>query len=617
LQVLAEAPLLALEHVGQRLERPVAWTCHGAAAAPVVEQGVDGLLKHPLLVVDDDLRRAQVEQPLEAVVPVDDAAVEVVEVGRGEATAVELDHRTQLRRDDRDRLEDHPLGTVLARDERVDDLEPLDRTLLLLSLRGADRLAQHRGLAVEVEVLEQLTDRLRSHAAAEVDAEPVRRAEAVLELAEDLLVVDDQLGLELAEQPPRLLEPVDGVDGGLARVLAARLDVEVHLAHLERPLDDRVEILLLDPAVGPQAEVVRQLAQVALGVGGLEHLGEEPAAELARLLEVLLVDALRELLVVLVQLAAGEQALRDAVEVLRDRALLRAGRLLGLLLERGDRRLDLLGGRGDGLELTRGEPAVVADRRVADELADLLRVLRRDLGDELDEETTDERARVLERRQRLLLGPGREPAGPEVVVLVEVPLLALGEVVAAAGEPVLERGERLVAVDVDALGLAAHLVLETVQVLGPLLVVDSRDDRGREIEHLLEFARRDVEQVADPTGDALEEPDVRDRRREVDVAHPLATNLLPRHLDAAALADDALVADALVLAAVTLPVARRPEDALAEQAVALGLERAVVDRLRLRHLAGGPVADLLARREPDPDRVEVIDVDQVSPSFLR
>jgi hypothetical protein len=40
---------------------------------PVVEQRVDGLLEHPLLVVDDDLRRAEVEQPLEAVVPVDHA----------------------------------------------------------------------------------------------------------------------------------------------------------------------------------------------------------------------------------------------------------------------------------------------------------------------------------------------------------------------------------------------------------------------------------------------------------------------------------------------------------------------------------------------------------------
>ena len=79
-QVLAEPALLALEHVGERLERPVARARHRAAAAAVVEQRVDGLLQHALLVVDDDLRRAEIEQALEAVVPVDHAAVEVVQV---------------------------------------------------------------------------------------------------------------------------------------------------------------------------------------------------------------------------------------------------------------------------------------------------------------------------------------------------------------------------------------------------------------------------------------------------------------------------------------------------------------------------------------------------------
>ena len=43
--------------------------------------------------------------------------------------------------------------------------------------------------AIEVEVLQQVADRLRAHAAAEVDAEPVGRAEAVLELAEEHLVL--------------------------------------------------------------------------------------------------------------------------------------------------------------------------------------------------------------------------------------------------------------------------------------------------------------------------------------------------------------------------------------------------------------------------------------------
>ena len=81
-QVLAEPALLALQHVGQRLQRAVARPGDRPATTAVVEQRVDGLLQHALLVVDDDLGRAEVEQPLEAVVAVDHAAVQVVEVGR-------------------------------------------------------------------------------------------------------------------------------------------------------------------------------------------------------------------------------------------------------------------------------------------------------------------------------------------------------------------------------------------------------------------------------------------------------------------------------------------------------------------------------------------------------
>ena len=133
-QVLAEPALLALEQVRQRLERPVARPRDRTAAAAVVEQRVDGLLQHPLLVVDDDLGRAEVDQPLEAVVAVDHAAVQVVQVGRGEPAAVELHHRAQVRRDDRDAVEHHAHRRVAGGLERRDDLEPLQRTQLLLAL---------------------------------------------------------------------------------------------------------------------------------------------------------------------------------------------------------------------------------------------------------------------------------------------------------------------------------------------------------------------------------------------------------------------------------------------------------------------------------------------------
>ena len=76
-------------------------------------------------------------------------------------------------------------------------------------------------------------------------------------------------------------------------------------------------------------------------------------------------------------------------------------------------------------------------------------------------------------------------------------------------------------------------------------------------------------------------------------------------------------ANALVLAAVALPVFGRPEDLLAEETVALGLERAVVNRLGLLDFAERPRANLLRRREADAHGVEVVDVDQVQREGLR
>ena len=131
------------------------------------------------------------------------------------------------------------------------------------------------------------------------------------------------------------------------------------------------------------------------------------------------------------------------------------------------------------------------------------------------------------------------------------------------------------------------------------------DDVRLEVEDALEVAQRDVEQVADAARQPLEEPDVAHRRRQRDVAQALTAHLGLRHLDAALVADHAAVLHALVLAAEALPVGDRAEDLRAEQPVAFGLERAVVDGLRLGHLAVGPRQDLVRRRQADADGVEV------------
>ena len=188
-QVLAEAALLALEHVGERLQRTLVGAGDDAAAAAVVEQRVDRFLQHALLVADDDVGRAQLDQPLQAVVAVDDAAIEVVEVGRREAAAVERHQRPQVRRDHRHDGQDHPLRLVAGLHERLDQLQALGE-LLRLQLRGRlrDLDAQVGRELLEVERAQHVADRFR----ADLGGEAVV---AVLVLRLEVLVLGQELTL--------------------------------------------------------------------------------------------------------------------------------------------------------------------------------------------------------------------------------------------------------------------------------------------------------------------------------------------------------------------------------------------------------------------------------------
>jgi hypothetical protein len=105
--------------------------------------------------------RAQLDQPLQAVVAVDDAAVEVVEVRRREAAAVERHQRAQVRRDHRHDGHDHPFRAVAGFEEVLDELQPLDE-LLRLQLAGGllQLLAQLLGLGSQVDRGQHLADRL-------------------------------------------------------------------------------------------------------------------------------------------------------------------------------------------------------------------------------------------------------------------------------------------------------------------------------------------------------------------------------------------------------------------------------------------------------------------------
>ena len=341
-QVLAETALLAFERIRQRFERTVRLVLHGVALARVVEQRVDGLLQHALLVAQNHLRRLDLDQAFEAVVADDDAAVEVVQIRRGETAAVERNERAQLGRDDGDHLQHHPLGFVqpVRSAERLDDVQALQRLALTL-LRGLGRslVTQGVGHRIEVDLLQERVDRLGTH------------------------LGDELVGVRIVE-----------------RLVALR------------QRGQHVEVLLL-----------------------------------------------------------GERL----------------------------QTLDALLGRSAGV----------------------------------DDHVT--------------------------------------------------------------------------------FVVDDR----------FEFLRRDTQQVADLRRKRTEIPDMHHRNDQRDMAHALAAHLLLGHLHAAAVADDTLVADTLVLAAVALVVLHRAEDTLAEQTVAFGLVRSVVDRFRFEHLAARLGENLLGRCQSDRNAI--------------
>ena len=79
-QVLAEAPALALDHIGQGFQLALVRACHRLAAATVIQQRIHRFLQHALLVAHDDIRCFQLKQATQAVVAVDHAAIQIIQV---------------------------------------------------------------------------------------------------------------------------------------------------------------------------------------------------------------------------------------------------------------------------------------------------------------------------------------------------------------------------------------------------------------------------------------------------------------------------------------------------------------------------------------------------------
>ena len=153
----------------------------------VVKQDIHRLLKHPFLVADDDFRRIELLQALQAVVPVDDPPVKIIQVGGGEPSAVQGHQRAKVRRDHGKDGQDHPLRFVSRLPQGLNHLQSLD---VLFPLRLRNGVLQLRTEFViqlnEIDLFEKAADRL----GADAGFEGIR---AVLILQVDILLVGQEI----------------------------------------------------------------------------------------------------------------------------------------------------------------------------------------------------------------------------------------------------------------------------------------------------------------------------------------------------------------------------------------------------------------------------------------
>ena len=192
-QVLTEAPLLSLEHIGERLQGPVSGACDRAAPAAVVDQSVHRLLQHSLLISHDDLGRSELQKTRETIVSVDDPPVEVIQIRGRKAAAVQLHHRAEIRRNHREIRENHPLRPVPGGAEGFHYLEALHDAGSLLPGGLVELRAKIRILLLEIDGAEKLQHGLRPHAGAEGSAAVLLQRVPVLLLGEDLLILEPRI----------------------------------------------------------------------------------------------------------------------------------------------------------------------------------------------------------------------------------------------------------------------------------------------------------------------------------------------------------------------------------------------------------------------------------------
>ncbi len=180
-QVLTEPALLTLDHVGQGFQRALVGAGDGAAATTVIQQGIHGFLEHALFVAHDDVRRVEIQQPLEAIVAIDHATIQIVQIRGGKPAAIQRNQRTKIRRQYRQHFHHHPLRFVTGMNESFQQLQTLGELLDLGFAVGVrNLLTQTINFRFQIDVFHQDLDGFRPHLRFELVTKLFHRLEVLL-----------------------------------------------------------------------------------------------------------------------------------------------------------------------------------------------------------------------------------------------------------------------------------------------------------------------------------------------------------------------------------------------------------------------------------------------------
>ena len=175
-KILTETSLLSLQGIGEGAKRS---TLSGRsrrrslpATSTVVEKSIHDFLQHALLIACDDFWRTDSHQFLQTIVPVDDATIEIIQIGCRETASIQSHHRPQIRRNDRDHSRKHPFEFQTGLLESLINFQSLQRLLGIGRLTGIQLRFQSFDFGRDIDSLENFPYRFRTDAGRKDLSEP-------------------------------------------------------------------------------------------------------------------------------------------------------------------------------------------------------------------------------------------------------------------------------------------------------------------------------------------------------------------------------------------------------------------------------------------------------------